>query len=200
MKRFLPILLGVCLLLPTSAMAAKSKKAKKAKENVPEWAVESEKCSGDRDVKSVRLGKEVVYLNEGLNIVSFTKAEGTTLKHDLYYSCAKCDFHKRTPGVDAAGDPLVPSFKHGSVWYNVSHDMNGTVVVEGAPAVDPTMEPVAAPAPVKKAKGKKGKGKKAGKGKGKKVKEAAAPAAEPAKEEPKKEEPAKEEPKKEDKK
>ena len=164
MRRLLPILLAVALLFPGAAMA-KGKKAKAAKANVPEWAVESEKCSGDRDVKSVSLGKEVVYVNEALNSVSFTKNEMNTLKHNLVYKCPNCDYNKRTPGVCKCGGTLVPSFKHGETWYKLDRDVNGNVLVEGAPAIDPSMAPVPAPEKkVKKAK-KARKGKKAKKAK-----------------------------------
>lgn len=176
MKRLLPIFLAVALLVP-SAVMAKGKKAKRAraKENVPEWAVETEKCSGDRDLKSVNLGKEAIYLNEGLNTASFNKSEFTPMKHALVYKCPSCDFYKSTPGSCKDGSDLAPSFKHGETWYKLNRDEAGNVVVEGAPPGAPVMaSPMDQTVPAKKS-GKKGrKGGKKGK-KSKKAKKVDAP-------------------------
>ncbi len=183
MKRILPFLLVVALCLP-GAVFAKGKKAKKAKgTNVPEWAVESEKCSGDRDVKSVSLGKESIYVSEDLRSASFTKDSVHALRHNLVYYCASDGKFRRTPGMCSCGISLVPSFKHGESWYTLDKDLNGNITINGAPSTSPVVqEPVKKP--VKKAK----KAKKAKKSKKAKADKEAAPA---AKEEPKKEEPAK---------
>jgi len=181
-------MLAVALMVPaTSAFAAKG--AKKAKK------VAIERCSGDKDVKSVSLGKEVVYVSEDLKSASFSKDEKNTLKHNLMYYSAKTEYSRRTPGLDKEGNALVPSFKHGDVWHMLSRDDNGNLIVDGAAA--PATEAAIAPAdetkqevkkPVKKAKKakKSKKSKKAKKVEAPKADEkaaepaAAAPAAEPA--------------------
>ena len=178
MKRLLPILIAVALIVPaTDAFAAG--KAKKASKKV----VDSERCAGDRDVKSVVLGKEIVFVSQDLRMVSFTKTEACTLKHTLVYFNPKSGEFKKTPGMDPTGESLIPGFKHGEVWYPLAKDENGNPTVGNAPAADATYAPVegagdminAAPAkPAKKAKkdkkGKKGK-------KAKKAKKEAAPKA-----------------------
>ncbi|HEY9070330.1 MAG TPA: hypothetical protein VIV61_08720 [Candidatus Ozemobacteraceae bacterium] len=182
MKRLLPVMLAVALLVPaSSAFAAKgTKKAKK---------VAIERCSGDRDVKSVSLGKEVVYVSEDLKSASFAKDEKHTQKHNLMYYSAKTEYSRRTPGVDKEGNALVPAFKHGDVWHVLSRDENGNLVVDGAAA--PVADTTVAPAdekkeevkkPAKKAKKSKKakKAKKAKKVEEKAAEPAAAPAAEPA--------------------
>jgi len=178
MKRLLPIMLAVALVVPaTSAFAAKS--AKKAKK------VAIERCSGDKDVKSVSLGKEVVYVSEDMKSVSFAKDEKNTLKHNLMYYSAKTEYSRRTPGLDKEGNALVPSFKHGDVWHMLSRDENGNLIVDGAAA--PATETAIAPAdekqevkkPAKKAKKSK-KSKKSKKAKKVEAPKADEKAAEPA--------------------
>ncbi|MFZ2958674.1 MAG: hypothetical protein WA705_17430 [Candidatus Ozemobacteraceae bacterium] len=183
MKRLLPVLLALSLMVPGAAMAKDKKVAKKSKAKI----VDSEKCSGDKDVKSVNLGKEVVFVSEDLKSASFTKDETHTLKHNLGYYDAKTGFSKRTPGVSPDGEALVPAFKHGEAWHIVSRDANGAIIVDGA-APEATIAPaplggdVIAPAPekVKKPakKGKKGKKAKKAKKEKKAEEKPAAPAEE----------------------
>jgi len=159
MKRLLPILLAVALVIPGTADAAKAKKAKKAKTDVPEWAVESEKCSGDRDVKSVSLGKETIYVSADMRSASFQKDEVHTLKHNLAYYSPTSNYFRRTPGLSPDGTPLVPAFRHGDVWYSLGRDENGTILINGTPISAPVIAPAdqAAPKAKKPRKGKKGK-------------------------------------------
>ncbi|MBF0500342.1 MAG: hypothetical protein HQM09_09420 [Candidatus Riflebacteria bacterium] len=171
MKRLLPVLLAVALLVPGAAMA-KGKKVSAKKAKGP--AIESEKCSGDKDVKNVSLGKEVVFVSEDLKSASFSKDEKNTLKHNLCYYDAKSGYNRRTPGMSPDGDALVPAFKHGETWHVLSR-VNDAIVVDGG--VNPTEAAVAPAAPAgdmivapeKKAKTSK-KGKKGGKKGGKKAK------------------------------
>jgi|GEM_PF-1845240 len=161
-----------------NAPAPKAKKAKKSRKaskgQLPEWAVESEKCSGDKDVKSISLGKEVVYVSEDLNSASFSKNEIHTLKHNLMYYSPASNTARRTPGVDSNGNVLVPAFKHGETWRTLTKDANGNVIIEGAP---PVTTPIITPEPTHAKKAKKAKkgGKKA-KGAKKGGKKAAEPA------------------------
>lgn len=182
MKRLFPVMLAVALFVPaSSAFAAKSSK------------VAIDRCSGDRDVKSVSLGKEVVYVSEDLKSASFTKDEKNTQKHNLMYYSAKTDYSRRSPGLDKEGNPLVPSFKHGDVWHSLTRDENGNMIVDGvaAPVDETAVAPIDEQKEVKKPAKKAKKGKKSKKAKkAKKVVEqkveekaaepaAAAPAAEP---------------------
>lgn len=87
--------------------------------------------SDDMDKPSPSLGREKIYLSEGLNQACFCKCGETKFQHDLYYSCFYCNTHKRTPGVCKCGAPLTPSFKHGTTWHSVSRDDGGFLIVQG---------------------------------------------------------------------
>ncbi|HOT28847.1 MAG TPA: hypothetical protein PLU72_11705 [Candidatus Ozemobacteraceae bacterium] len=166
MKRLLPVLLAAALLVPVSSA----------------FAAKVDPCSGDKDVKSVSLGKEVVYVSADMKSASFTKDATHTLKHDLMYYSAQSNFSRRTPGTDKDGNALAPAFKHGDVWHILSRDENGNLIVDGAAAPETAVAPSAdkkeeVKKPAKKAK----KGKKAKKAKkAKKVEEKAAEPVAPA--------------------
>lgn len=146
MKRLIPVLLAAALLVPASSA----------------FAAKVDPCSGDKDVKSVSLGKEVVYVSEDMKSASFTKDATHTMKHNLMYYSAQSNFSRRTPGTDKDGNALAPAFKHGDVWHVLSRDENGNLIVDGAAAPETAIAPCApctdkkeAKAPAKK--GKKGK-------------------------------------------
>ncbi|MBI3038901.1 hypothetical protein HYY75_07625 [bacterium] len=148
MRRLIPIILVAALFFPGVSIA-KGKKSHKAKArgNTPEWAVETDRCSGDKDMPSAALGKEKIFLNEGMSSASFSKDELHTFKHDLYYSCPTCDVHKRGPGAcSACSGELKASFKHGDTWHVVSRDLNSALVIDGVAGAPPA-EPAVAPIP-----------------------------------------------------
>lgn len=145
MKKLLPVLLAVALIVPAGqADAAKTKKV----------AIES--CAGDKDVKSISLGKEVVYTSADKSMVSFTKTAATPVKYHLVYFCADDSYFRKTPGVGPNGHVLVPGFRHGDTWYALSKDENGNPMLTNAPATSAHISdaaPVVKPAKkVKKAK------------------------------------------------
>jgi len=87
--------------------------------------------SGDQAKVSVKMGREVVYLDEGLISASFQKDAEHSFKHDLYYSCSACDKHQRIPGkCSMCGMDLTPSFKHGETWHLVNRDASGRLTVD----------------------------------------------------------------------
>ena len=149
MKKLLVVLLVAALFVPGTVFA----KAKKA--NVPEWAIESEHCAGDKDAANIRLGGEKIYVNEGMSQACFCKCGECKFKHDLYYSCFYCNKNKKTPGVCKCGAPLVPSFKHGDTWHTLNRDANGNMTIDGVSAQAPA--PCAPEAPKKAKKSKKSK-------------------------------------------
>lgn len=182
MRRLLPVLLAVALMVPGVAMAKTAKKAAKAKKVVS--YVDSDKCQGDKDAPAPKLGKEFVYLSADLKSVAMKKDETHTLKHQVFYYLPDGSYHRSSPGAKD-GQALIPGFKHGEAWHSLSYDANGAMVVDNAAAASTEIAPAApaadmgAPAPVKEKKAKKSKKSK----KGKKAKKAKADA--PATEEKK---------------
>jgi hypothetical protein len=152
MKKILVALLVAALFVPGTGFA----KAKKAKVDVPEWAVESERCSGDKDVKNVSLGREAIWVSEDLGSASYAKDSYHAHKHTLVYFCADHNYFRKTPGVGPKGDALTPGFKHGDNWYALGYDAGGNLTVNGIPAIQAPVD-YQAKAPKKNKKGKKSK-------------------------------------------
>ncbi|MBF0406375.1 MAG: hypothetical protein HQM10_03395 [Candidatus Riflebacteria bacterium] len=157
MKRLIPVLLAAALLMPVTS-EAKAKKSKKA---------------------ALVMGKEVIFVASDLRTASLEKDSVNNVKHSLVYYCPIENSHETAPGVDASGHALIPAFKHGDVWYPLSYDENGKIIVAGNPPV--ALDAAACPTPCgtevcEPKKEKKCKVSKKGK-KGKKGKKAKAPEA-----------------------